>query len=57
MERNIKKQLSYANDINADIAVIVGKKELQEGVVTVKDMKTGEQKTLSIQQLIAELRS
>jgi len=55
MERNIKRQLSYANDINADFVVIVGKKEIQEGKVTVKDMKSGEQKMLSLQELIDEL--
>ncbi len=57
MERNIKRQLSYANDINADLVVIVGKREIQEGKVTVKDMESGEQRKLTLQELINELGS
>jgi len=57
MGRNIKRQLSYANDIKADLVVIAGKKELEEGKITVKDMVTGEQKMLSIHELIDELDS
>lgn len=52
MERNVKKQLSYANDINADLAVIVGERELKEGKVAVKDLKSGEQKTVSMEELL-----
>ncbi|MCS7144489.1 MAG: histidine--tRNA ligase [Archaeoglobaceae archaeon] len=43
MERNLKKQLSYANDINADLAIIIGEEEIKKGEVSVKDLKTGEQ--------------
>ncbi len=52
MERNIKKQLSYANDINADLAVIVGERELKEGKVAVKDLRSGEQKAVSLNELL-----
>ncbi len=52
MERNIKKQLSYANDINADLAVIVGEKEIKEGKVAIKDLKSGEQKAVSLEELL-----
>ena len=51
MERNLKRQMSYANDINADIAIIVGEKELKEGKVGVKDLRSGEQKTVSLDEL------
>ena len=51
MERNLKRQMSYANDINADIAIIVGEKELKEGKVGVKDLSSGEQKTVSLDEL------
>lgn len=43
MERSLKKQLSYANDINADFAVIVGEEEVKKGELSVKDLRTGEQ--------------
>jgi histidyl-tRNA synthetase len=51
MERNLKRQMSYANDINADIAIIVGEKELKEGKVGVKDLRSGDQKTVSLDEL------
>ncbi len=43
MGRNLKKQLSYANDINADYAVIIGESEVKGGIFRVKNLKTGEQ--------------
>lgn len=43
MERNLKKQLSYANDINADFAVIIGDEEVKSGELSVKDLRSGEQ--------------
>ncbi|MCS7131079.1 MAG: ATP phosphoribosyltransferase regulatory subunit, partial [Archaeoglobaceae archaeon] len=43
MERNLKKQLSYANDIDADLAIIIGEEEVSKGEFSVKDLKTGEQ--------------
>jgi histidyl-tRNA synthetase len=43
MGRNLKKQLSYANDINAEYAVIIGESEIKGGVFRVKNLKTGEQ--------------
>jgi len=52
MERSIKKQLSYANDISADYAVIVGEKELKEGKIAVKDLKTQEQKVMTLEEFL-----
>ncbi len=52
MERSVKKQLSYANDISADYAVIVGEKELKEGKIAVKDLKTQEQKVMTLEEFL-----
>lgn len=43
MERNLKKQLSYANDINADFALIIGEEEVKKKEFSVKDLRSGEQ--------------
>lgn len=43
----INKQLNYANSENVPFVVMIGDKELAEGKVTVKDMKSGEQSTMS----------
>jgi histidyl-tRNA synthetase len=52
MERSVKKQLSYANDISADYAVIVGEKEIKEGKIAVKDLKTQEQKVMTLEEFL-----
>ncbi|MBP2031082.1 histidyl-tRNA synthetase [Methanohalophilus levihalophilus] len=43
MERNFRNQLSHANNVEADYVVIVGKKEVEAGKVTLKEMASGEQ--------------
>lgn len=51
MGRSIRKQLSHASDIGADYAIIVGRKEIEEGVVGVKNLNTGVQKSVPIDEL------
>ncbi|MCL5034718.1 MAG: histidine--tRNA ligase [Bacteroidetes bacterium] len=41
-EKGLRKQLQYADRVNARVAVIVGSNEFEKGVVTVKDLKAGE---------------
>jgi len=45
--RNFSNQMKYANNIGVAKVVIVGQKDLKEGKVTVKDMKSGEQKQVN----------
>ena len=52
MQRSVKKQLSYANDVKADYAVIIGEKEVKEGVVALKDLTSGDQKVLKLDDAI-----
>ncbi len=55
MERNFKAQLSYANTINADYVVIVGEKELEAGKLTLRDMVSGEQELLTLEEIIEKV--
>lgn len=48
MDRNMKGQISFANAVGADWAVIVGKRELKEDKVSLKDMETGEQRVVGL---------
>lgn len=41
-EKGLRKQLQYADRVDARFAVIVGSNEFEKGVVTVKDLKVGE---------------
>ena len=54
--RKFKKSLNYANKINAPYLVIVGKRELDEGKVTIKNMKTGEQEETPIENMVKVLK-
>ena len=55
MERSVKKQLSFANDISADYAVIVGEKELKDGKIAVKDLRTQEQSVMTLDEFLERL--
>ncbi|MCS3923340.1 histidine--tRNA ligase [Methanosalsum natronophilum] len=57
MHRNFKAQLSHANNIGADHVLIVGEKELELGKFTLKDMNTGYQETIHIDDIIDRLTS
>ncbi|WP_227357629.1 histidine--tRNA ligase [Haladaptatus salinisoli] len=41
--RSVGEQFGYADRINADYTVVVGERDLNEGVVTVQDMDSGEE--------------
>ena len=45
-----------SNKINASKAVIIGSDELKENKVTVKDLETGEQKSVMIENIVEELK-
>ncbi len=51
MGRKFKDQMSYANTIGASHVVIVGRNELDAGKVALKDMKTGEQVLLTVEEV------
>ncbi len=51
MGKNLRGQLEYANRIGAKKAVIVGPKELAEGKVRIRDLKSGEEKECRIEDL------
>ena len=48
----MKKQMSYANAKNIPFVVIVGENEMQEGKMMLKNMETGEQRLVTIDELI-----
>jgi histidyl-tRNA synthetase len=55
MGRKFKDQIAYANTIGASHVVIVGKNELDAGKVALKDMSTGEQELLSVEEVVKKL--
>ena len=51
----MKKQMSYANAKNISFVVLAGDNEIAENKVTLKDMKTGEQQILTVQDMIRKV--
>lgn len=51
----LKKQLSYANDLGIRYVALVGEEERQQGFITLKDMQEGTQQRLSEAEVIALL--
>jgi histidyl-tRNA synthetase len=48
----LKKQFDYADKRAIPYLVIVGEEEVSKGIVNLKELKTGEQKSLSVNELI-----
>ncbi len=54
MGRGLGAQLAHAAK-SADFAVVIGQREAESGEVTLKNLKTGEQKTVSLNEAVAEV--
>ena len=52
----MKKQMGYADDKKIPFVVIVGSDEMQNGLLTLKNMTSGEQEKLSIENIIQKLK-
>ncbi len=55
MGRNLRAQLAYANSSGFDYAVIVGKKEMDSLKLTLRDLTTGKQESLRLDEIIARI--
>jgi histidyl-tRNA synthetase len=51
-----QKQLDYANKKKIAYAVVIGSDEMKSGLLAFKNMKTGEQRKLSLENIFAELK-
>ena len=52
----MKKQMSYANAHKVPFVALVGESEMAEGKVALKNMETGEQQSLSIDEVIEHIK-
>ena len=51
----MKKQMTYANNKNIPFVVLVGENEMQKGLLTVKDMISGDQSEIMFEELLLKL--
>lgn len=53
---NMKKRMIKANKVNSRVAVIIGPDELAEGKVAVKNLDSGEQKIVNVENIVEEVK-
>ena len=53
---NLKKSLKYANKINATVAIILGENEYSNSLVTYKNLESGEQFLISLEDLLKKIK-
>ena len=53
--RGVKGSMKAADRSGAAIALVLGERELEEGVVVVKQLATGEQETVALDQVVDKL--
>ena len=56
-QAKMKKQMSYANIREIPFVALVGEQEMKEGLLTLKDMESGEQERLSPEELVERFSS
>lgn len=56
MGRNLKNQFKHANRINAKKTIVIGDSELESGKLTIKDMESGDQTEVAIEQIVEVLK-
>jgi histidyl-tRNA synthetase len=55
-ERNLRKQFDYANALGIPYVAVLGEKEISEKKVTLKDMNSGKEELLTLEQAIERVR-
>ena len=55
-DAKIKKKMKYADKWNIPYVIIIGEEERNTGLYTLKNMQTGEQKTLSLEDIIKNIK-
>ena len=53
----LKKQLQYANNNSIPYVIIIGEDEVKSKLYTLKNMETGSQEKLSIEEIISKVSS
>ncbi|MXV49658.1 histidine--tRNA ligase [Pedobacter sp. HMF7647] len=51
----LKKQMSYADGKNIPYVILIGSEEIQSGLLTLKNMKSGDQEKLTINSIVEKL--
>lgn len=56
-DKKFKNQIEYADKISAKFSIIIGDDEVKNNAVTLKNMKSGEQQNLSVEEAIKTIKA
>ena len=56
LDKSLKAQFKYSDKLNAKYTVVIGDDELANDTATLKNMKTSEQTTIKLSELVDELK-
>ena len=54
--KNIKKKMNYANKLDVPYAVIIGEDEYKTNTISLKNMQTGEQENMALEELLLRFK-
>lgn len=55
-DKKLKAKFKYADKLHIPFVAVIGEEEMKGGTVTLKDMTTGEQKTMKVDEIIYQIR-
>ena len=55
-EGKLKKQMEYANKIKSPAVILYGENEIKLGKPTLRDLKSGNEKSIEMKELINEIK-
>jgi len=55
-ERNLHKQFDYANSLSIPYVAIIGEREMKNGTVTLRDMASGKEESLKVEEALKRLK-
>ena len=56
-DKKIKAKFKYADKLKIPYVIVIGEEEIKNNVVTLKNMKTGEQNTIKIGEAIEKIKA
>ena len=55
-ENKLKKQMEYANKIKSPAVILFGENEIKSGKPTLRDLNSGNEKSIAIKEIINEIK-
>ncbi|MBS4534228.1 histidine--tRNA ligase [Clostridium sp. D2Q-14] len=57
LDRSVKAQFKYSNKVDSTYTLVIGEDEIDKDVVSIKNMKTGEQEEIKLSNLVEKIKA